>query len=345
MKELEILIDREKGRLFYKNVSSIISEQNDIPNIHQSLRNKIGPTADRLFHKLFKNMIKKYGFLYEGRDETEEDIRKMLQEISYLGYGKLMLSEYNEKILINVENSFDRSFNKRYETRTIIGILEGAFEELLGKKCSCEHVSCENEKSCDYEIEISEEPVEKENNESSYGDYTSVKDLETRHLRYRDGELWYKDTRNIILHVDFISNTIEELGNLLGRGARGIFYEASKYAAIKRINSIKKYRLLTTFSFLFRPLIKKSMEEEYLMRGFGNPEVEVKREKIILDLENCHNCHGIESDSAICYDIQGQVAGVAESMMGSKVICEEEKCIAKGDDFCRYVAKKRNSKL
>ncbi len=341
MKELEIIIDRDRGHLYYHNVTSIISEQNDIPNIHQSLRNKIGPTADRLFHKLFKNMIKKYRFLYEGREKTEGNIREMLQEISYFGYGKLMLLDYGEDIVINVENSFDHPFNQRYETRNIIGILEGAFEELTGKKCVCKHVSCNKENECNYKVIIKDEAVKIQKNIKKQNEL-SKNNINTRHLKYRNGELWYKDTRNIILHIDFASNMIEELGNLIGRGARGIIYQASKYAARKRIDSVKKYRFLTVFSFLLKPFIKKNIEEEYLMRGYGVPRVEIKREKIVLYLENCHNCHGIETDSPICYDIQGQVAGIAEAIMGSDVICEEEKCITKGDKCCKYVAKKKS---
>lgn len=76
--------------------------------------------------------------------------------------------------------------------------------------------------------------------------------------------------------------------------------------------------------------------------GWGAFEVvELSEGRLVVDVHNSAFAENYgPSDGPVCHMIQGVLAGLGRTVLGSDVKSVEEKCAAKGDDVCRFVVQK-----
>ncbi|MEE9115509.1 MAG: V4R domain-containing protein [Thermoplasmata archaeon] len=75
--------------------------------------------------------------------------------------------------------------------------------------------------------------------------------------------------------------------------------------------------------------------------GWGRFELVELGERVVIEVHNSPFAEEYgSSESAICHMIEGVMAGMGSTVLGSNVRSIEEKCKAKGDRVCRFVIEK-----
>lgn len=75
------------------------------------------------------------------------------------------------------------------------------------------------------------------------------------------------------------------------------------------------------------------------MNSWGKVGLEIKEatNEISVNFDNCSFCERSTSDRAVCYEMAGLLSGFSETMTGRTCYVSEIKCIAKGDDACKFI--------
>lgn len=75
--------------------------------------------------------------------------------------------------------------------------------------------------------------------------------------------------------------------------------------------------------------------------GWGKFKLVEMDDKLVVEVRNSPFAEEYgSSESAICHMIEGVMAGMGSTVLGSNVRSTEEKCRAKGDKVCRFVIEK-----
>lgn len=76
--------------------------------------------------------------------------------------------------------------------------------------------------------------------------------------------------------------------------------------------------------------------------GWGSFEVvELSESRLVIDVRNSAFAEKYgPSESSVCHLIEGVLAGLGRTVLGSDIKSTEEKCTARGDDVCRFVVEK-----
>lgn len=69
--------------------------------------------------------------------------------------------------------------------------------------------------------------------------------------------------------------------------------------------------------------------------------VDLNNDRLTVDVQNSAfaEMYG-KSENPVCHMIEGVLAGLGKTILESDVKSTEEKCVAKGDDICRFVVEK-----
>lgn len=333
----------EKGELYYKGVRSALWDRADAASHQQVLDGVIGPSSGRILKEIFREVIKGYYFLYDERNVKEANVKRVLSDLSKFGYGRFELSDRGEKITVILRDSFVTETYKNSDRKVcspVEGILEGVFEELTSKKCSCEEVKCAALGSdvCVFEIGIQDEDMENQSHEfRKIAESTDFSNAESLDFKVNKKGLIYRGSPSIIFRRDFTSILTRRFIDLIGDSTRGVFYKVNSEAVS---HAMKKRRVTVFLLKNLLPLLRDTagnyLSKEFTERGYGKFSVEVKKSGLEVKVENCFNCEEIQSDKPVCYEIQGIVSFLGKLGFGDGT-CEEVRCMATGDDFCKFV--------
>ena len=82
----------------------------------------------------------------------------------------------------------------------------------------------------------------------------------------------------------------------------------------------------------------KELVSLYSSIGLGRPrllEFDPGKHAVLLLYDNLE-CHNQKSDKPFSRFVKGHVMGMSEALFGTGITCEETKCMATGDDHCRF---------
>ncbi len=77
------------------------------------------------------------------------------------------------------------------------------------------------------------------------------------------------------------------------------------------------------------------LKKFFKKNNLGNLKI-VKKRPLIIKVEDCAFCDGLDMDSRICYFDAGLLAGVLENIYNKKFVVDEIDCMAKGADACYF---------
>ncbi|RUM59527.1 MAG: 4-vinyl reductase [Persephonella sp.] len=116
--------------------------------------------------------------------------------------------------------------------------------------------------------------------------------------------------------------------DLLGDRAKNILF----INAGKELGKSIGLRLLDKDLGMYIDKVKKFVEQEKI--GILKV-VEVSNEKLVFQLDECITCAGMDYiGERICFFEVGIVAGIVEAFLNKKVLAQETKCNANGENVC-----------
>jgi len=149
--------------------------------------------------------------------------------------------------------------------------------------------------------------------------------------------------KSFIIRYETFSSIIEEFRKRMGEGATVIFYHLGYYSGYTYAEYVKK--LLEPLSLSLEEVVKVAFD---LDRGFGdfNPEIvslNIDRGEATIRVYDSYEVELIRGkmNKPSCQYVRGEIAGTLSSLMGRELIALEEKCIAKGDEYCEFHIKPR----
>lgn len=150
-----------------------------------------------------------------------------------------------------------------------------------------------------------------------------------------EGELSFNGVRYILIRPETIVRFQKEVEKAIGERTSAAMslggYEGGSL-------STKAYR--ERFS-LSNKEVAEFMCDMGSQLGWGQFELIELGEKLVVDVHNSPFAQEYgSSDGAICHMIEGVMAGMGSTVLGSNVRSTEEKCRAKGDEVCRFVVEK-----
>ena len=119
----------------------------------------------------------------------------------------------------------------------------------------------------------------------------------------------------------------------------GILHEVASVPKAHQERIIARIKILAR---MFKRKYIQKLIEIGAMCGFGKIEADMdtKSKRIVMKVRNSANAEGVRnSKKTVCYTFTGLFSGIAETIFGRTMICEETKCIAKGDPFCQFEIK------
>ncbi|WP_456471840.1 V4R domain-containing protein [Methanocaldococcus sp.] len=157
-----------------------------------------------------------------------------------------------------------------------------------------------------------------------------IKLEELEKLESEHGEVETKVEEEIRSRTSILAYFKDYLKNIyFGNNAKNIYYEIGKSYALKyNIKSIEE--------------LKEVLEEE-----FGECIIEEENNNYKVIIKDCREAKNYMSSEPVCHIASGVIAGSLENINDKKFIIDvtEDKCIAKGDDYCLFTAKKSRKLL
>lgn len=77
--------------------------------------------------------------------------------------------------------------------------------------------------------------------------------------------------------------------------------------------------------------------------GVENVSTDTKQIKILLKLEECAECFGVEANHPICYHHAGTLTGIVSALVGKELYGYETGCCATGGNECEFIIENNNS--
>lgn len=145
--------------------------------------------------------------------------------------------------------------------------------------------------------------------------------------------------RSITLRVDSMANMIKRLCDVFGLGGATILYEMGMELGETVVKKTKeRYNIKEEVEILKVILIER------IAKGWGLPEIEeFNKDKSLAiikvhELFECIPFKGMRNEPC-SYFFKGYLTGILKSLLNKEIEVIEEKCIAKGDPYCLFVAK------
>ena len=133
----------------------------------------------------------------------------------------------------------------------------------------------------------------------------------------------------------------EEVRRFMGVDGEAILaYESEKEGAKELVMLLSRKWKLETVQFV------RALEEFFEELGMGRLIIDYPqqglRETIVAKVENSYMARHLpeRSDRPLCHLIRGHIAGVMEELTGWKMDAEETMCLAMGDEYCEFVARR-----
>lgn len=144
--------------------------------------------------------------------------------------------------------------------------------------------------------------------------------------------------KSFIIRYETFSSIIEEFRRRAGGEAVILFYHLGYYSGYTYGKYVKK--LIEPLNLPLEEAIKIAFN---LDKSFGdfNPEIvglNIGRGEGIIRVHDSCEATPIRGkmDKPSCQFIRGEIAGTLSSLIGRELIAIEEKCIAKGDNYCEF---------
>jgi KaiC/GvpD/RAD55 family RecA-like ATPase/predicted hydrocarbon binding protein len=161
-----------------------------------------------------------------------------------------------------------------------------------------------------------------------------------------DKTLQPADSPRVLLNTHELSHFIEHLTNTIGYESMSrILYQYAKETikpTIEKILSVTRVNVRNVDAATYQDLVKTSIA---LMSttGFGTPEsidFDPSSDEFRIKVTNSPIClYFKDQGRPINFVLAGALGGIAEVIRNEPFECVEEKCIAKGDDYCEYVVR------
>lgn len=158
-------------------------------------------------------------------------------------------------------------------------------------------------------------------------------------LRFRpeSGELLFKGVRYLLIRPETIMQLQKEVEAALGEDASDVIARGGFEGGSLSTKAYKeKYGLSNEEVVDYMCDMGSSI-------GWGKFQlVELNDEGLIVEVHNSpfSEKYG-PSESGVCHLVRGVLAGLGKTVLESEVESNEEKCVAKGDDVCRFVVRKK----
>jgi predicted hydrocarbon binding protein len=139
----------------------------------------------------------------------------------------------------------------------------------------------------------------------------------------------------MILRRRDLVDMFARIKNLFGSGANVIIYEMGLAAGESDAEQMTK---VLGEDRLVRNLL--DMVFLYSAQGWGVPEVvDLKLDPLEATIRIWDNfeCSNTKSSAPNSHYLRGHIVGLGAGIFGKKVMCEEQKCMAKGDPYCEFV--------
>jgi predicted hydrocarbon binding protein len=105
---------------------------------------------------------------------------------------------------------------------------------------------------------------------------------------------------------------------------------------IKELNSeITLYDIGYEFGKHISPKNYRELKKFFRKNNLGVLKIE-SRKPLIIKVNDCSLCDGLNSDEPICYFDAGVLAGAYECILNKTVVVDEIKCMAQGADACYF---------
>ena len=105
---------------------------------------------------------------------------------------------------------------------------------------------------------------------------------------------------------------------------------------IKELNSeITLYDIGYEFGKHINPKNYRELKKFFRKNNLGVLQIESKK-PLIIKVNDCALCDGLNSDEPICYFDAGVLAGAYECILNKTVVVDEIKCMAQGADACYF---------
>ena len=146
--------------------------------------------------------------------------------------------------------------------------------------------------------------------------------------------------RYILLPEDYIKYLVIGIRRKFGSGGLAFLYHEGSIVGEALVDEYKAWKIKTLRDALNLLLLRSRTLGRYIGEityySYGNP---LRRDSIVIRVYNCWECeaartHGVEGPASQFE--RGIIAGFIQAYTKRRVIVEETKCIAKGDNYCEF---------
>ena len=159
--------------------------------------------------------------------------------------------------------------------------------------------------------------------------------LQAAECNMEQGEIRIAGTDWILMNGATFRKLIQGSEKILGSGAAPVWFEAGKHAG--REFSGNLVRLGMPFHE-----VPQAFEEFFTKGGWGNvlAKVDFAKKEALVTVKNSVIARGIEATAPVCYSIRGFIKGVCDVIFQGETECIETRCMATGDAYCEFRAKR-----
>jgi hypothetical protein len=361
MEKITVYFDQNKGELYFHGMNSEMGTRHFDAFAQREIEKILGPTTKTIMYNAYKkSTLDRFNIFYQEVKAKEPNLSKkdiilrLFDVLSKTGSGILELEIFNEPGLffqVKVKNCFNvlgYKLRKKPVCYMMSGKLAGLFSLVYGKDMKCKETKCfsSGSKSCEFEIKVSGEKIERPKiSENSYH-FQNFKKMKHFHLEYNEkkGEIFYNKVSSLIRGRAEVATLQKEFEKIIGPATKTVLYKVCKYEASHYLS--KGRSLLVK---ILRPISKKflylKLLEEMYHRGYGVPElvsIDDKKSTLCMRVKNCYNAIGYKNfKKPICHQLSGIIAGASKVIFNKDVDCVERKCIGAGDNYCEFEVRPR----
>jgi len=163
-------------------------------------------------------------------------------------------------------------------------------------------------------------------------------------LDVRKGHVELMGHRIMLFRFEFLVAVQKQLEEMIGDSARSVMYLAGERAA-KEVLPAMSDRIREVLPGRESLVILRSMSDVWAMIGVGRAtmtEFDPEEGRFAFKIE--HGAYPAaygRSAKPVCHMWAGWAAGVAKTMFARDVVCEEDGCVAAGEDVCTFTIRPR----
>ncbi|MHA1377242.1 MAG: V4R domain-containing protein [Candidatus Helarchaeota archaeon] len=295
---------------------------------YDSYRKILFENGSEIGKKIYQNFMTK---IHTSSNTVFPDISKLFNS---LGFGKIKINKLDlEKgiAIIHGEDLFHFKGANRPIHSELAGIFAGASESISGEPWEFIESRCiaTGDEFCEFLGGPLRElaPLSQ--------DITNIKnDLEVS----RDGELSLRGTRILLMPRGTLLNIVEAVEDITDKDTTTeILYHAGERMAMQFCNILSSRYGLKGVGMI------RAYAQIISTRGWGLVElkdidIEKGTMRAVVKKSLIGSGRKVETDP-VDYIPAGVFAGIMEYITKMKLVCEEIKCVAKGDNYCEFIVR------